>query len=486
MMFHHCAAITSNKFKLVLTMNKKIISWLIILAVGGGIWLTPVPAGVDPTAWHLLAIFAATVLGLILEPIPMGAVAIGGITITALTGTLTIKDSLTGFSNDVIWLIVTAFFISRAFIKSGLGARIGFVFMRLLGKKTLSLSYGLLLTDLILAPAIPSNTARTGGIVFPLANSVADAYGSKVEEGTSGKLGSFLMTTVFHGTTITGAMFLTGMAANPLAAKLAADMGVEITWGQWALAALVPGIIALILMPLFAYMLNKPSITSTPQAPQIAAKALADMGKMKLTEWVTLGTFIALIALWIGGPALGVSGTTAAMVGLIILVTANVLSWDDVLKEKGAWNTLVWFSALVMMATFLNKLGLITWFGTNIATNLSGLDWPVALFSLVLIYFYIHYAFASATAHVAALYSVFLAVAIQLGAPGLLAALIFGFTSNLYACGTHYGTGPAPILFGAGHVSLPKWWSVGFAMGLLQIAIWTLVGGIWWKVIGLY
>lgn len=467
-------------------MNKKLVSWLVILAVGCGIWFTPEPTGVDPNAWHLLAVFVATVLGLILEPIPMGAVAICGIAATAVTGTLTIKESLTGFSNHVIWLIVMAFFISRAFIKSGLGARIGYIFMKLMGKRTLTLSYGLLITDTLLAPAIPSNTARTGGIVFPLANSVADAYGSRAEDGTSKKLGSFLMSTVFHGTTITGAMFLTGMAANPLAAKLAGDMGIEITWGGWALAAIVPGIVALLAMPLIAYMINKPTITATPQAPQIAAKALAEMGKMKLSEWVTLFTFVALIILWIGGKTLGINGTTAAMVGLIILVNANVLTWDDVLKEKGAWNTLTWFSALVMMATFLNKLGLIKWFGAAIAANLTGMEWHSALIALVLIYFFIHYAFASSTAHVAALYAVFLAVAVQMGAPGLLAAMIFGFASNLMGCGTHYGTGPAPILFGAGHVSLPKWWGIGLVMGISQLLIWGIVGGIWWKVIGLY
>lgn len=467
-------------------MSNKLLSLLIILFVGGGIWFSPVPAGVDPNAWHLLAIFIATVLGLILEPMPMGAVAFMGIAVTALTGTLSIADSLTGFSNHVIWLIVLAFFISRAFIKSGLGSRIGYIFMKLLGQKTLSLSYGLLITDFLLAPAIPSNTARTGGIVYPLANSVSEAYGSKAEEGTSGKLGSFLMTTVFHGTTITGAMFLTGMAANPLAAKLAADMGIDISWGMWAWAALVPGLAALILMPILAYLLNKPSITSTPQASVIAAEALAKMGKMSRAEWTTLFTFVLLIVLWIGGEVIGVAGTTAALVGMVILLLTEVLSWDDIINENGAWNTLVWFSALVMMATYLNKLGLITWFGANVATYLSAFEWPVALLCLTLAYFYVHYAFASATAQVAALYSVFLTVAVQLGAPGMLAAMVLGIASNLYGGTTHYGTGPAPILFGSGHVSLPKWWSIGFIMSLMQILIWTVLGGVWWKIIGLY
>jgi DASS family divalent anion:Na+ symporter len=171
---------------------------------------------------------------------------------------------------------------------------------------------------------------------------------------------------------------------------------------------------------------------------------------------------------------------------MVILLIAEVLSWDDIINEKGAWNTLIWFSALVMMATFLNKLGLISWVGQNIASELSGIDWPIALFLLTLAYFYIHYAFASATAQVAALYSVFLAVAVQLGAPGVLSAIVLGVASNLYGGTTHYGTGPAPILFGSGHTSLPKLWKIGFIMGLVQIAIWTVIGGLWWKVIGLY
>lgn len=204
--------------------------WLIVsIAVGVVIWFIPEPEGVDPAAWHLLAIFVATIVGIISKPLPMGAVAIIGVTATALTGTLTINEALSGFANRTIWLIVLAFFISRGFIKTGLGARIAYLFMRLLGNRTLGLSYGLLASDVILAPAIPSNTARGGGVLYPIIRSVADAYDSQPDDKSARRIGAFLIFTSFQGIVISSAMFLTAMAANPLAAELAGELGVQIS-----------------------------------------------------------------------------------------------------------------------------------------------------------------------------------------------------------------------------------------------------------------
>jgi divalent anion:Na+ symporter, DASS family len=222
-----------------------VLSSVVLLAVV--IWLIPPPSGVQPRAWHLLGIFVATIVGIITKPFPMGAIALFGIAATALTGTLTINQALSGFGNSTIWLIVVAFFISRGFIKTGLGSRIAYLFMAALGKKTLGLSYGLIATDLVLSPAIPSNTARAGGIVFPLVKASAKAYGSEPDDGTARKIGAFLMQATFQGNVVTSAMFLTAMAANPLAAKLAAGMHIEVSWGEWALAAVVPGIASLVL-----------------------------------------------------------------------------------------------------------------------------------------------------------------------------------------------------------------------------------------------
>lgn len=416
----------------------------------------------------------------------MGAVAVIGIGVTAASGTLTIGEALTGFSNRVIWLIVLAFFISRGFIKTGLGPRIAYLFMAWLGRRTLGLGYGLIATDLVLAPAIPSNTARAGGVIFPILRSVAQAYDSRPEDGTARRIGAFLTTASFQGTVITSAMFLTAMAANPLAAQLARDQGVRITWAGWALAAIVPGLVSLALVPFLLYRLFPPEITETPNATQLARERLRAMGPVKDNEWVMLGCFVLLLTLWILGDVLSLHTTVTAMLGLVVLLVTGVLAWDDVLSEKGAWDTLIWFAALVMMASFLTSLGFIPWFSTTVGGMFGEVGWRAAFLGLSLVYFYSHYLFASNTAHVSSMYAPFLGVALAVGAPPLLAAFVLAFFSNLFSSMTHYGTGPAPVLFGAGYVEIADWWRLGLLVSVVNIAVWLGIGGAWWKVLGMW
>jgi DASS family divalent anion:Na+ symporter len=467
-------------------MQFKPIATLAAVAVGLALWWIPPPTGVDLRAWHLLAIFIATIVGIIGKMLPMGAVAMIGIFATAATGTLSAEDALSGFSNSTIWLIAVAFFISRGFIKTGLGRRIAFGFVRVLGRSTLGLAYGLAATDLVLAPAIPSNTARAGGVIFPIVRSLAQAFKSDPDKGTERKIGAFLSLTAFNATVITGAMFLTGMVANPLAVKFAGAAGTNITWTAWAIGGIVPGLVSLIGIPLLIYVLYRPEITHTPSAPKLAKKELAAMGAVKREEWILLAVFFLLLTFWIiPEGSTGLSATTVALGGLGLLLLSGVLTWDDVLKESGAWDTLTWFAALVMMGTFLNRLGFIPWFSKAVAGQMKGLSWEWAFFGLTLVYFYSHYFFASNTAHVSAMYAAFLGVLISLGAPAMLSALVLGYFGNLFSSMTHYGTGPAPVYFGARFVSMEAWWSVGFAISVANLAIWYGVGWVWWSFLGL-
>ena len=463
----------------------RLVPLIIVVAVGVIMWFIPPPEGVKQEAWHLLAIFVATVVGFIAKPLPMGAVAIIGIMMTALTGTLGIGDALSGFGNTVIWLVGAAFFISRAVIKTGLGARIAYYFMKLLGKKTLGLSYGLGFADLVLAPAMPSNTAREGGIIMPLIRSVAEVYDSDPTKNTERRIGSFLMLSAFQINVITSAMFMTAMAANPLIAELAGESGVQISWGDWLLAALLPGVTSLILIPLFVYKFYGPEIKETPAARELAQEKLHEMGPITPGEWITGGVIALLLVLWVGGQAWSINATTAAFVGLAVLLITGVLTWQDMLDEKGAWDTIVWFAALVMMASQLNALGFVPWFGETVAQKVSGLEWTTAFLILALVYFYSHYMFASQTAHISAMYAPFLAIALTVGTPPVLAALVLAFFSNLFSSLTHYANGPAPVVFGTGYVSMGAWWGVGAVVSVINIVIWVGVGWIWWEIIGL-
>ncbi|MBD1362711.1 anion permease [Mucilaginibacter sp. ZT4R22] len=469
-------------------------SFAITLVVGLIIWFIQVPEGVKPNAWHLLAIFVATIVGIILKAAPMGTMAMLGITLCAATQVLApgkpidaIKNALSGFGNSTIWLIGLAFFIARGFIKTGLGNRLAYNFIKLFGKSTLGLAYGLNTADLILAPAIPSNTARAGGVIFPIMKSIAVNMGSEPEKPeTHRKIGAFLTLSSYNANMITSVMFLTATASNPMAQKFAHDLGVDISWGSWAMAAAIPGLVCFMLVPLFLYKFYAPELKKTPEAPAMAAAKLKEMGKISLQEWLMVATFIILLVLWIFGNLISIDATTGALIGLCILLLCGVLTWEDVKSEKGAWDTIVWFSALVMMGSYLNSLGLIGWFGNLVGGSMKQFSWQLAFPLIILVYSYCHYMFASATAQVAAMYSVFLAVGIAVGVPGPMLAIFLGACPTLMGSLTHYGHGPAPIFFGSTYVDMKDWWKQGFFMSVLFLLVWFLVGGAWWKFIGLW
>ena len=474
----------------------------VAVAIALIIWFViPVPAGVTANAWHLLALFVATIAAIIGKAMPIGALSIVAIALVAVTGVTNatpggaIADALSSFANPLIWLIGVSIMISRGIIKTGLGARIGYLFIAVWGKKTIGIAYSLALSELILAPVTPSNTARGGGIIHPIMRAIAGSYESDPEHGTQGRMGRFLALANYHANPITSAMFITATAPNPLIVKLIADTTgaqISLTWGTWALAMLLPGLVALALMPLVVYWLNPPEIKSTPNAAQFARDRLREMGPVTRGELIMLGVFGVLLVLWAGipawifGPAAAVDPTTTAFIGLSLCLITGVLTWDDVIKEKSAWDTIVWFGALVMMATFLNKLGLIGWFAKSMETGIGhlGLGWMGASALLMLTYLYAHYAFASTTAHITAMFAAFYGAGLALGAPALPFGLMMAAASNIMMTLTHYATGTSPVVFGSGYVTLGQWWKTGFIMSVVLILIWLVVGGAWWKALG--
>ena len=462
--------------------------FILPIVVGLIIWaLTPFkPDALNDQAWYMFAIFVATIIACITQPMTIGAVSIIGFTIMVLVGIMDTKSAVEGFGNSSIWLIAMAFFISRGFVKTGLGRRIALQFVKLFGKKTLGLAYSLVGVDLILAPATPSNTARAGGIMFPIIKSLSESFGSTPKDGTERKMGAFLIFTEFQGNLITAAMFLTAMAGNPIAQSLAEKTAhVHITWMNWFVAAIVPGLISLIVVPFIIYKMYPPTVKETPNAKKWATEQLEEMGKISLAEKFMIGIFIVALILWITGSFINIDATLTAFIALSLLLLTGVLNWKDILNETGAWNTLVWFSVLVLMADQLNKLGFIPWLSKLIAHSLGGFSWPIVLVLLILFFFYSHYLFASATAHVSAMYAALLGVAVAAGAPPLFSALMLGFFGNLLASTTHYSSGPAPILYASGYVSQKRWWLMNLVLSIVYFIIWIGLGSLWMKLIGM-
>jgi len=472
----------SNVLKLK---GAKLYPSLVLLVLFILMWFVfPKPEGVTDQGWHLFIIFILTILGLIIKPLPMGAMAFTAVAVVILTKTLSLKMTLSSFSSSIVWLIVSAFLLARGFIKTGLGARIAYYFVSILGKNTLGLAYGLTAAEVMFAPLMPSNTARGAGIIYPIIYALNDEYKSKPELGTRKKIGSYLIKLLYQINVLTSAMFLTATAGNPLIVSLASAQGIDISWGTWAIACIVPGTVSLIILPMLLYVIYPPEMKSTPDAPAFAKQKLSDLGSLSTAEIIMLFVFVFLLALWVFGGAYGIDATSAAITGLIILLFSGVLQWEDIITEKSAWNTFIWMAVLIMLSEQLSKMGITGWFGQKLQKGVTGFSWITVFVMVSLFYFYAHYFFASMTAHISAMYATFLIVAINAGAPPMFIALFLGVGSSLSAGLTHFGTGTAPVYFGTNYVTTSEWWSIGAIDSVVNLLIWSSIGGFWWKILG--
>lgn len=421
----------------------------------------------------------------------MGAWAFLGLTAAVATRTLTFAAAFSAFTSDVIWLIVISFFFARGFVKTGLGDRVATHFVARFGASTLGLSYGLVLAEAAIAPAMPSTTARAGGVFLPIIRSLAQQAGSEPGTATA-STGAFLCQSQLQCAAHSSALFLTAAAQNLLALKLAAEVvGAPLpgsAFTTWFVAAAAPAFIALALTPALVYRLLPPGVRSTPLAPAAAWSRLAALGPTTADENTMLFVLGAAVGLWVFGDALGVPPVLAAMLALCALLATGVLSWQDCLGERSAWDTLLWFSVLVGMSGQLSSLGLVgaAAGAASGALAATGLGWQAVAALVNAAYFGAHYLFASQVAHVGALLAAALAVMLAAGCPPALGVLSLAFTTNLFGGITHYSSGQAAVYYGAGYTGLGDTLRVGAACGLLNLAVWGLAGGVWWKLLGLY
>jgi divalent anion:Na+ symporter, DASS family len=458
--------------------------WAIVLGAGLAVAAVPAPAGITWPSWGLLAIFVSTIAGLMIQPLPGGAMVLLGVSATAVSGVLTPQQALAGYGDPIVWLVLAAFFMSRGMLKTGLGRRIAFWFIRAIGSRSLGLGYALASSNLLLASFIPSNGARAGGIVFPIAKSLAEAYESR--PGPSARrLGAFLMPFLYQCDVIASATFFTGQASNALIARLALQAtGLELTYLRWIVGAVVPSLVAFSVVPVLLYRLHPPEVRATPRAAELASQELLRMGRIMRDERLMLATFALVALLWMTTALHGINYAVVALIGISGLLVTGVLDWDDLTAERGAWEVFIWYGGMVRLAEALGETGLTQRFAQAMAGFTTGWPWWLALAGLLLVYFYSHYGFASITAHATAMFTPFLLVILAAGAPPWLAVLLLAYCSNLMAAVTHYGTTPGPIYFGAGYVSQWTWWRLGFVASVVNLLVWTIVGGAWWKVLG--
>lgn len=472
---------------------RQIITLGIIITIGLIISLLPVPEGLERDSWLFFSLFLCVILGLIIEPFPSAFIGLAGVVFACIlkigpvpssTGDISseqvLKWGLSGFSNSTVWLIFVAFMFALGYEKSGLGRRIALLLVKRMGSCTLGIGYAIAFADLILAPLMPSNTARSGGIIFPIVKNIPVLYGSTPQENPR-KIGSYLTWVALAATCVTSSMFYTALAPNILAVSLLKETGFPApTWQQWTFYFLPSGIVLILLVPFLTYIIYPPSVKISKNIPEWAAKELSEMGRMTRREIIMTILGCMALLLWILGGTLDINPTLTALAVLCLMVLFGIITWEDIISYKVAWNVFMWFGALVTLAGGLNNVGFLSWIANKITTVTSSFPPFLIMIVLILSFYFIHYFFASTTAHVAALFTLFLVTA--KGIPGIntyLFIYLLLFSVGLMGILTPYATGPSTIWYGFGYIPSGTFWKLGAIFGVIFLIILLIIGIPW-------
>ncbi|AOV98250.1 anion permease [Edwardsiella hoshinae] len=482
--------------------KEKIGKLLAPLVVMGIMFMIPVPDGMPPQAWHYFAVFVAMIVGMILEPIPATAISFIAVTIVVLGNQFllfnpseladpafnaskqALKWGLAGFSSTTVWLVFGAFIFALGYEVSGLGRRIALLLVKFMGKRTLTLGYAIVIIDILLAPFTPSNTARTGGTVFPVIKNLPPLFDSHPNDPSSRRIGSYLMWMMVISTSISSSMFVTGAAPNVLGIEFVNKIaGIQISWTQWFLGFLPVGLLLLVVAPWLSYVLYKPTVTHSEQVATWAGGALKEMGALTRREITLICLVLLSLALWVFGGKF-INATAVALLAVALMLALHVVPWKDVTKYSGAWNTLVNLSTLVVMANGLTRSGFIEWFAKTMSVHLAGFSPTATVIALVLVFYFAHYLFASLTAHTATMLPVILAVAQSIpGVPMDQLCLLLVLSIGLMGCLTPYATGPGIIIYGCGYVKSKDYWRLGAIFGVIYITALLAIG---WPIMALW
>ncbi len=449
------------------------------------LWFIPPPEGLTIGAWRLFSIYLGSILGLILRPFSEPIILLTALGISAVTLKNT-SGLLSGYASGTTWLVLSAILISIAFIETGLGKRLAFFLIKKFGKTPLGIGYAATVLDFILAAGIPSNTARDGGIIYPIMRSISSSLGS--EPGpTSKKIGAYLTYLTYVLSSTSSYVLITGIAPNMLIVNFASNiMGVHIDWMIWFKAA-IPGMVMLFLSPWIVLKLLPPEIKQIDNQ-KISREGFAELGAMKKTEKILIVFFIIAVLGWLTGSYTKIDATAVAIFTIAGCLIFRVISWDSVAGAKGAWSTFVWYGGIIGLASLLGKEGFFKWLGATVSAqfDLTSINPIAGLIILLFMSCLVRYIFASGSAYVASMVPVFFTLGLAANLPLIPLALSIGFSLSYASMLTHYGHAGAPIMFGSGYVDQGTWWKNGTFMTLLNFLVNILVCLPYWKVIGLW
>ncbi|KAJ2900588.1 hypothetical protein IWW38_000465 [Coemansia aciculifera] len=504
-----------------LVRDSRFVSALPAILVALAVAHLPTPDGLTTTSMRLLGVFAGVVMALLTADYAMSIVLAVALLVLTLTSSFmcTTTDgrhiecdrchsayrgksghwheyqcdpiggsfdvAVSGFSNKVAWLVFSAFHIGKAVEKTRFGRRVSLALMTSMGRSTLGIGYAVCLAELALAPFIPSNTARGGGIVYPIVESIIASLDID-SDGGENATGGFLVMVASTANLLSSSLFITGMAGNPIVASKATSIfGIEFGFAEWLIGASVPTLLLLFILPPALRLALRPRVNFAQLSRDIRQQHL-EMGQVSSDELKLCGTLLTCLVLWVGSPYFGIDATVVAYMAIVVLTLLDVLSWDDIIKNYRAWDTFFWLASFITLAEQLSALGVTDWIGNSLSRSLHESSPLACTLTLAMAYFFSMYLFSSISSHVVAFAGPFFAAGNILGCPPKLLTILVALFSSMAGVLTPFSTGSVAIYASRGYISQPRWFMLGLLSAVVIIGVTLSVGMLWWKFLGWY
>ncbi len=448
--------------------------------------LMDTPQGMDPKAWHLFPYYIGAILMVMLQPVGEATALL------IMIGLYAVMQkgqavALSGFSNNMVWLVVGAYIVAQAFKDTNLGSRISYWMIKKFGRSSLGLGYAAAFSDLVIAPVTPSNAARTGGIIWPIFKSISESLGSTPENNPRG-IGAYLSFLLYIVTMCTGITFLTGYAANTVTWVLADQMlGLKLSWLEWTTAFCVPAMTVMLLAPWLLHKIYKPTIDKI-DGKRIGEEGLAKLGPMSGKEILCVVLFLGCIVLWATSKYTKINATAVLLGFIAIALATGILSFEKMATNRSIWNTLMWYGGIIGLATALNKFKFFAWCGKELQllVDFSQFNHITLLILLVVIGTSCRYLFVSCGAYMASVIPIQFTIGLAAGLPAYDMFLVFLMCGVMGAILTHYANAAGPALYGAGYENVQVWLKLGIIFVAISYVIFAVIGVPYWMALGIF
>lgn len=397
-----------------------------------------------------------------------------GIVFANLTSTIDVKSSFTGFSNMIPWLLFCVLSISSVITKSSLGLRIAYLFMKLFGRNLTGISYSIILTEFLIAPAMPSSTARAASIGFPIITSIAKYVSESIRGVSEQRVGRYMIILYSACSAICSATFATGMVSNALILDVMTNANLGITWISWLKFTVLPCVALLLLLPFVVRVACNPKVRDLSVIQKQAVTNYASLGAITDKEKFIIAVFGLMLVMWVFSDGIGIPVMITTLIGICIFLITGILTPKDILSCSSTFNSVITLGILISFVNNLISSGVIDWFTGTIAGVVDGHGKWTSFSVLSAIYFFSHYFFSGESGRIVALYASFVATGFSLGISQISVAMTMAVFSSMSNVLTHYTSPVSVLMFSSGYISTKKWASCGLVLATFVLAIWLL------------